>query len=62
MIKINFQEIKEFGYYIVKNCCSGIQENNGNPGNLTRLNGFRVHLIYMIRFPPNGLRKVLLST
>jgi len=31
---------------------SGIQKYGGNPGNLTRLNGFRVHSIYMIRFPP----------
>jgi hypothetical protein len=42
--------------------CSEIQEFGGNPRNLTRLNVFRVHLIYMIRFPPkNGLRKVFLS-
>ncbi|AAM31142.1 MULTISPECIES: hypothetical protein [Methanosarcina] len=33
-------------------CHSGIQKRGGNPGNLTRLNGFRVHSIYMIRFPP----------
>jgi len=27
----------------------------GNPGNLTRLNGSRVHLIYLIRFPHDNL-------
>jgi len=35
---------------------SGIQKYGGNPGNLTRLNGFRVHSIYMIRFPPRQNR------
>lgn len=37
-------------------CHSGIQKYGGNPGNLTRLNGFRVHSIYMIRFPPRQNR------
>lgn len=37
-------------------CHSGIQKRGGNPGNLTRLNGFRVHSIYMIRFPPRQNR------
>jgi len=30
-------------------------KDGGNPGNLTRLNGFRVHLINMIRFPFNQM-------